>query len=465
MVNEIDELDVLWSSTPSTTGRPIISVNLTLTTDQSATDEISKNIQILGPGDVKGFNPGAIIKVAPQAGSRNFEQNYLAHIEFYDEDLPWRYTPASPNGHKLRPWLWLLALKEDEFKVIPRSVTRPLPSIKIETTASKALDLEPGDAFWWAHVQVNKRLDADGTDLEAVRTELSQYLAEDPDLALSRIVCPRKLDPDTRYFMFLVPLFEAGRRAGLATKKEDIDLTGVKAQQAAWQKGDTDIEFPVYYQWDFHTAEDGDFETLARKLEPKTLEDFSLPNIDITDLVESLQGDTDQATNILDFGAALMPPNQTITPWPVTSNTKDSTVRTNLIDRLNQNSIINESPEDPVVNVPPIYGKWHQGLEAIAASGTDWIHQLNLDPRYRVIAYLGGEVMRKYQEQFMDEAWEQVGEIEAANRKLRQTQFALEVNSKLLKKTYHGSAKHRPGCKCCRSGRPDISPARKDPYS
>ena len=38
-------------------------------------------------------------------------------IEFYDEDFPFRYTPASPaNGSKhLRPWLALFVLKENEF--------------------------------------------------------------------------------------------------------------------------------------------------------------------------------------------------------------------------------------------------------------------------------------------------------------------------------------------------------------
>ena len=40
----------------------------------------------------------------------NFEPNYLAAIEFYDEDFPWRYTPAAPDGRRLLPWLALVVL-------------------------------------------------------------------------------------------------------------------------------------------------------------------------------------------------------------------------------------------------------------------------------------------------------------------------------------------------------------------
>ena len=38
----------------------------------------------------------------------NFESNYLAAVDFYDEDFPWRYTPgAGRAGLQLRPWITL----------------------------------------------------------------------------------------------------------------------------------------------------------------------------------------------------------------------------------------------------------------------------------------------------------------------------------------------------------------------
>ena len=40
-------------------------------------------------------------------------------------------------------------------------------------------------------------------------------IAQNPDSAYSRILCPRKLAPHRAYHAFLVPAFESGRLAGL----------------------------------------------------------------------------------------------------------------------------------------------------------------------------------------------------------------------------------------------------------
>ena len=54
-----------------------------------------------------------IVRAEPRDWITNFEPNYLAHIEFYDEDFPWRYTPAAPDSAKgrLRPWITLIVLE------------------------------------------------------------------------------------------------------------------------------------------------------------------------------------------------------------------------------------------------------------------------------------------------------------------------------------------------------------------
>ena len=49
-----------------------------------------------------------IVRTEPLNWITNFEPNYLAFLEFYDEDFAWRYTPAAPNGVKLRPGCLLL---------------------------------------------------------------------------------------------------------------------------------------------------------------------------------------------------------------------------------------------------------------------------------------------------------------------------------------------------------------------
>ena len=81
------------------------------------THDVARDVALYGPGDIVGIDRRAIVRMEPRDWITNFEPNYLPYIEFYDEDFPWRYTPAAPDGAaRLRPWLTLVVLKEDEFK-------------------------------------------------------------------------------------------------------------------------------------------------------------------------------------------------------------------------------------------------------------------------------------------------------------------------------------------------------------
>ncbi len=84
------------------------------------TEAIAKTVQLFGPGDVIGINPRAIVKTEPRNWITDFEANYLPYIEFYEEDFPWRFTPVRPEDvlvqSKLRPWIVLIVLTEDEFE-------------------------------------------------------------------------------------------------------------------------------------------------------------------------------------------------------------------------------------------------------------------------------------------------------------------------------------------------------------
>ena len=95
---------------------------------------IGKNFALVGPGDIIGLNPDMIVRTDPLNWITDVEPNYLAFVEFYDEDFPWRYTPAAPQGEKLRPWIALLVLKEDEFDRTQRRA--PLASINARTPST-----------------------------------------------------------------------------------------------------------------------------------------------------------------------------------------------------------------------------------------------------------------------------------------------------------------------------------------
>src|SRR3712207_347762 len=76
-----------------------VGLKLTGTAVDGGADRVespSRPVSLYGPGDIVGLERRAIVKVEPRDGFTNFEPNYLPHIEFYDEDLPWRYTPAAP---------------------------------------------------------------------------------------------------------------------------------------------------------------------------------------------------------------------------------------------------------------------------------------------------------------------------------------------------------------------------------
>ena len=53
-------------------------------------------VSLVGPGDIAGVNPQQVIRTEPRHSVTDFEPNYLAAIDLYDEDFPWRYSPLAP---------------------------------------------------------------------------------------------------------------------------------------------------------------------------------------------------------------------------------------------------------------------------------------------------------------------------------------------------------------------------------
>lgn len=450
----------------------------------------TKPVQLYGPGDVVGIEEKAIVKVEPRNWITNFEPNYLPYLEFYDEDFPWRYTPAKPgNHHRLRPWIMLAVLKADEFEEGKNTLGKPLPFINVK----KQTFLPAPDDLWaWAHVHVNRSLNgADpkqvkSSDGEAVANALQNLLNQNADLASSRIICPRKLEENTTYYAFLVPVFESGRLAGLG-RDFPANLTATKS---AWGAVDAAIELPVYYRWQFSTGTIGDFEYLVRLLKPTTANpqvgrrdlDASEPGANLPSWQEAPGiADEDKTGGIFKLGGALraplsladfnkikkyelwaqnaLPANHPFQESMAALLNLENDYKEKAAQLANQQSGLFDPPTDaddpedldPVIT-PPIYGRWHaktnrllfSSAGAVLPNRQNWVHELNLDPRFRTAAGFGTRVVQKNQEDYMYDAWKQIGEVLKGNQVIRQGQVSLVVSQQWYSRHLEAMATEKP---------------------
>ena len=455
VATRISEKDTLGVGSGAAIERAKIEVEVILK-DQAVVDGVDntsiirKDISLFGPGDVEGIQSRAILRTEPPKNIRNFEPNLLPYIEFYEEDFPWRYTPAKPaktgiHNKKLRPWIVLVVVKKGEFTL--NQNTEGLSSFTIVDEAMNVALPNHKDIWAWAHVHLNNELDTKtGTGLI---NEVTNELDTDPDSGISRIISPRKLNKSTSYQAFLIPAFETGRLAGL----KEI-TAGVAAQESSWRTTGTSNAtknvrkntFPIYHQWEFATGELGDFETLVSVLKPVITkpESGSLP-MDIQDPGFALRNVA--KTKTLGVEGALKPPAFSSAQFP--NGTKDTqfvnelkeflNLSTNLSDKdvnVSMNNPFNQAPvvDDPIIT-PPTYGYWHSLIERLGASGNQsWVEELNLDPRWRGVAGLGTQTIQKLQEKLMSRAWQQVGDIKEANQKIVENETAKKIASSIFKK-------------------------------
>lgn len=437
-------VDVTLGYTPKGGGAP------------AALPQVSKNVQILGPIDIAGIKPEAILRTEPYANAVNVTPGELAYIEFYEEDFPWRYTPARPldanedaaRRHRLRPWIALFVLRNSEFTLAERAGQLPILTLTPEA------ELPPAGETWaWAHAQISRAV--------AGPNDVPQAITENPDHALSRLLNPRRTEPETVYHAFIVPAFETGRLSGLG-----IDATAVAAQKPSWStpEAQADPRYPVYYHWNFKTGSSGDFETLVRKLVPGPVgQQFGKRRMDISAMG---YGVTAPAGAAVDLEGALKPPDFVRQNFPVQPGAGVASQIENIVDlsenmqhsgvndlphpfaaRANRPSqyapillptgVAEDLPDDPIVT-PPAYGRWHADVERVAdATGRArlaWLRELNLDPRSRAAAGLGTEVVRQQQDDLMERAWNQVGELEEANQRLREAELAAAAAEALFQK-------------------------------
>lgn len=392
--------------------RAKITVNLNLNDQPVKVNDLS----LFGPGDVSGIDSREIVRTEPQHLTPDFLPNLFPFIEFDRPDFPWLFTPGKPDGNDcLLPWIVLVVLRKDNGKII----TDPAKSSpELECDIKELPDLN--ESWAWAHAQY---IGASA----ASQDHISNELANKPFQNVSRLICPRKLQANDHYMACVVPAFKV---------IESVDQDGVKSGQLApaWKLSDSGIiRLPVYYHWEFSTAMEGDFESFIKRLKMpgeldiKVQESF-FRSMDVSSL---LANEPAQAVT-LDIISAL--------ELETTINKSDLIPKDveDVEDALKERIADSLSPSD---NVPlPVYGSWHVKKDVPAIPSLDnaglppWYKKLNTDPRYRVAAALGTQVVQRQQERWMAEAWEQASGWQAANQLIRQKQLAENVSNSIFKR-------------------------------
>jgi len=94
--------------------------------------------------------------------------------------------------------------------------------------------------------------------------------------------------------------------------------------------------------------------------------------------------------------------------------------------------------EDPLISIP-VYGRYFQKTNTIELPRSNgkwegeqkWINETNLDRRYRIPAAFGTNIVQENQEEYMQECWEQAGEIREANENLRMSRTSNHVSANI----------------------------------
>jgi hypothetical protein len=426
IANRILEVDNLGSGAPTVKERARVPIDVDINGQT-----VHKDFALIGPGDITGVIAHAAVRTEPRNGIGNAEPNYLAFVEFYEEDILWRYTPAKANGDLLRPWIALLVLREaqnpDDSEFTRNAQRLPLPTVTVKSAAA----LPPPDQTWaWGHVHINQGYES-GTEFEQFLLTLHDLNHPNADNVISRLMSPRQLVANTGYRAFVVPAFETGRLAGLGQD----DVSQIDAQKPSWTAGAANVELPIYYEWSFRTGEDEDFESLVKKLEPRPMDsrvgirdmDGSKPGFGMvngTDIGQILPADKPQT--VIGLEGALRSPTAKSRPAALDTSKPFFAELAKTVNFPAALQAASNTAIDPVVS-PPIYGENHALQHTIDPASAGWLNALNRDPRDRVPAGFGTNVVQKNQEDYVARAWDQVQRILDANRRILFTVFSIQT--------------------------------------
>lgn len=384
--------------------------------------EVTSQIHLAGPAEVTSIDPRQIVRTEPRHLTTNFAVNLFPHIEFDRPDFPWLFTPAKPGQQeRLRPWLCLVVIKKQEGVSLSGAQPSSLPRLAITVPARPGKELPDLSESWaWAHAQVTGGLADTVPSLKAA-------IDQAPERTLSRLLCPRRLEQTTAYYACLVPTFEVGRKTGLGLPVPDNELSQLAP---AWQQNATDVLLPVYFSWEFSTGQEGDFESLVRLLQPRPIP--AQVGTTLLDIGHPGFGLPEQADVVVPMSGLLQPVPLPAAPAPAVP----PTLQAGLVKILNAPAdALIQQVTDPIV-APPIYGATYPPKERVDLTDQPppWLNELNLDPRHRIAASFGTQVVQQDQEALMASAWQQIAAVQSENLDRRRRQLALVTRTLLFTK-------------------------------
>lgn len=411
-----------------------------------------KTIELLGPADVKSLSRKAISRKSPEStGEIRLNCDYRPYVEFYEEDLPWRYTPVSPRHKDFHSWMALIAVKDDEFKVVMKG---SIKTVVLSMTEERYKEVFPASELLNAasHVQIDTTSDeferkADEMSNEEFQKQVNDILNENPDCGISRILCTSKLEKSTTYTLLLIPAYELGRLSAL-----DLDLSTAKLTTTAWadtlqeqQARPEGMTFPVYTKWKIETASaDANFITLANRLAHTSEKEYD-------DMKAYLDVDISHSglgSVVVEEGTTIdVPASLTMNQDPTDLREEDQSYRNALKETLQLNPVFEENESgkinmesDPWI-VPPVYGARHflttQEEFDKGVTSTDHedgyheyniVNDVNLQLKNRIAAGMGSQIVKKNQEEFVNRAWKKVEVVNALNQLIREFYQMNEVN-------------------------------------
>lgn len=367
------------------------------------------DIELLGPGDIVGIDPAVITRVEPAPGAPSFPCDRLAFVEMAEPDFLFRYSPVVPSLSPARcvPWLALLVFPKGLCSVDTVVVDRQ-PAVRLRVPEAGRALLPDLTRLWaWAHAQ--SAPPSAGGEADATS-------------GVCRLLCPMRLAMNSSYSAFLVPAYEAGRRAGLGQQVP-------AGEPSVWSReGSGPLDLPVYWSWDFRAGPPDDFASLLQSVGGDPTGNVSRIGARPVDASKPGYLPWDRRGDTFSVEGALLPAGAQAPPPEPTAPEFAKVLETSLLRQLAASG----KGKEPVVGIP-LYGA------AFAPAGAKlggWLARLNLLRKNRVAAALGAAVVRRDQEALVAACFRQVGAVGRAREILDAAQLGAVLGGRLKAKHF-----------------------------